>query len=331
MVCFFVFFLFVCFCVDILKDSEYISKNIKNLHFKNFYSFPEAKQECFKAASLDGCALVVFSSNSQCTYYSCVKHSLYRNIRNTSTDDRKRKRFSKRSGCKMKICIRFKSPLFQIKVLNPLHNHIHVVGEAFHQNRKLNPEQFDFFQSIITSNDSAGKIKNIMKEKFGDINIISRDIYNLKSSLNHKAMKGRTEFQFIIDNLEKLQWNHRKRIENDFVTALLFIPSSSLLLLQIFHNIIVVDSTYKTNKNNYILFEGIGVSNTWNSFTCFYCFISGEKQVDYNWIMSNLQDILGSSINIPIWCTDRDQALMNSIKTTFPTSTNLICSCFYFL
>ena len=56
-------------------------------------------------------------------------------------------------------------------------------------------------------------------------------------------------------------------------------------------------------------------------------FLSGEKEVDYNWAIDYILDIMAKhSIEVPrSIVTDRELALMKGLNTRFPDSQHILC------
>src|SRR3954462_826463 len=65
-----------------------------------------------------------------------------------------------------------------------------------------------------------------------------------------------------------------------------------------------------------------------STFEIALCFLQSEMEPDYAWALSRLRQTLNDyHINLPssVILTDRELALMNALKTTFPTSANALC------
>jgi hypothetical protein len=295
-----------------------------------------AKDAAFEAAKADNMSLVVKSSGNKykIIYMDCSRHLAYRNTRKKGEVERERVTLSRRCGCKVRISIRplsLNKSKYIISVFNFIHNHP-MAGSAdvFPENRKLNESQIILFRNLISSNLSNKQISIVMKNTFPLISMSIQDVDNLKNSIKNEILGEKTELENLIECIRKLHWKTEvRKTESNIITGFLFIPPSSELLVTLFGIIMIIDATYKTNNCEYPLVQGIGITNTWRSFNGFYCFLSSETEEDYKWMMGSIKNLLGPSFNPLVFSTDREMALINAIKTEYPSSTLILCICFF--
>jgi hypothetical protein len=88
-----------------------------------------------------------------------------------------------------------------------------------------------------------------------------------------------------------------------------------------------MDTTFDTNVQNFYLEQSVGIVNSWKSFNFFYCFMVSQKEEDYDFIFKSLKELLGNNFAPDIIATDRELALINSIKKNFPVCRHLLCLC----
>jgi histone-lysine N-methyltransferase SETD2 len=315
------------------KFMSYFSKNILRLDRQVFADVSVARAACDEAARKDCIALVTYSNHSKKhVYLKCVCHGISRNTRNLKDDERKRKTWTVKCNCPLRISINPYYNQYKVLVLNGEHNHEKaVVPSIFHQNRRLNEEQYGKFRSLAASNLSSDQILQVMRNEGEHTDITRQDAANIKLRIRNETLDGKSEFQLLVESVGKLGWECFTRVGlNNVITGFLFIPFISMLLLKLFGVVIVIDATYKTNKNKYPLVEGVGITNTWSTFNAFYCFLSSETENDYVWLMERLQRLLGSSFSPIAWATDRDLGLINSIRKVFPHSKIVLCTCMFF-
>ncbi|KAL5177256.1 hypothetical protein HKD37_08G023052 [Glycine soja] len=77
--------------------------------------------------------------------------------------------------------------------------------------------------------------------------------------------------------------------------------------------VFLIDSTYKTNRYQLPLLDFVGVTPTGMTFSVGFSYLEGER-------LFLRRDALPG-----VLVTDRDLALMNSVKTVFPECANLLC------
>ena len=116
-------------------------------------------------------------------------------------------------------------------------------------------------------------------------------------------------------------------IGKDIVNDIFFAHLESIKLLRAFPYVLVMDSTYKTNRYNMPLFEIVGFTCTWKVFCTTFAFMNSEREDNYTWILTKLKELLTDhSMPMPIaFITDRELALLNALREVFPTCHSLLC------
>jgi hypothetical protein len=71
-----------------------------------------------------------------------------------------------------------------------------------------------------------------------------------------------------------------------------------------------------------------GVTGNKKTIQTALCFLSGEKEEDYKWAITQFKEILKrNSIPLPLCIvTDRELALMNALETVFPKVVYILCT-----
>jgi hypothetical protein len=220
---------------------------------------------------------------------------------------------------------------FLVSVINAYHNHEPTIATAiFPENRTLNDDEYILFRSLIATNISDNKICQVMRNRYPTCVLLPQDVQNLKRKVKKESLDGKSEIHYLAEYVKDLSWKTLWRVDDsNNIIGLLMIPTTSQLLLQLFNVVLIIDATYKTNVCDYPLVQGIGITNTWLSFNAFFCFMSGEKEDDYCWLMTGLKRLLGEDVIPPVFAVDRDLALINSIKCTFPTCRIVLCICMH--
>jgi hypothetical protein len=308
----------------------FVSKNIQLLNNHVFSDFVTAKSAVEEAARADGTVLVTRSSSVGSVYMECARHSEYRDSRNI--EHRKRVTSSRRCGCEVRVSIRPFSPnssKFIVVVKECAHNHS-LAGSfnVFPENRVLNESENVHFRSLVCASLTNKQIFDAMRHRFGSCSLSIQDIENLRMKMKRENLNGKSELENMIEKANELNWKVLTRVNNEnLITGLLLISPSSELLIKLFGVVMIVDATYKTNINDYPLVEGVGITNTFLSYNAFYCFLIGESQEDYTWLMNGLKQLLGDEFYPNVFSTDRDFALINAINIVFPLSSLVLCIC----
>ncbi|GAU41861.1 hypothetical protein TSUD_366080 [Trifolium subterraneum] len=93
-----------------------------------------------------------------------------------------------------------------------------------------------------------------------------------------------------------------------------------------FPTVLVMDSTYKTNKYNMPLFEIVGFTSTERTYNVGFAWLTNEKEDNFIWALQQLRSLVRNEGSLPkVILTDRDTALMNAVGQVFPTSAAMVC------
>ena len=84
------------------------------------------------------------------------------------------------------------------------------------------------------------------------------------------------------------------------------------LLIQNLFNVLIMDSTYKTNRYLMPLFEVVGVAPTGKIFFVAFVFLKNEKEDSYIWELEHLKLLIDSDDFSKAVVTDRELALVNA-------------------
>ncbi|XP_073222978.1 protein FAR-RED ELONGATED HYPOCOTYL 3-like [Cicer arietinum] len=141
-------------------------------------------------------------------------------------------------------------------------------------------------------------------------------------------MGPRTDMQHLLKLLEAERYTCWSRTHEDsnIVRDMFWTHPDSITLLNMFPLVLIMDSTYKTNKYRLPLFEIVGVTSTGLTFNVAFAYMDYERQDNFWWALEKLKELFVSNTSFPqVIVTDRELALMNAIKVVFPSSTNLLC------
>ncbi|PNX77898.1 protein FAR1-related sequence 5-like [Trifolium pratense] len=113
---------------------------------------------------------------------------------------------------------------------------------------------------------------------------------------------------------------------NVAIQDIIFAHPKFVVLFNAFPSVLLMDSTYKTNRYGMPLFEMVGVSSTNKTFNVAFAFISNEKEENFTWAIQQCQSLLRSEgIGPKVTVTDRDSAFMNVVEAVFPDASPLVC------
>lgn len=181
---------------------------------------------------------------------------------------------------------------------------------------------------MLTRGISPRMVIQTLRQEYPLLAVQPRDIYNLKQRLHLEFLEGRTPIQALIEAIpEKHIWKFRVQTdENDRVTALLALNRQCFK--RWFKNpwVLFMDCTYRTNCYKMPLLDIVGCDAMNATFYIGFAFVSGEQQNTYEFILRHLKTSYEHHQlpQLRTILTDKDDALINAIKTVFPLVDNLI-------
>ncbi|MBW0572672.1 hypothetical protein O181_112387 [Austropuccinia psidii MF-1] len=100
---------------------------------------------------------------------------------------------------------------------------------------------------------------HLCSKRESDRPVILQDIYNQVEKIKKDKLQGRRAIDSLIDTLkeENFVWSSARDAEG-YITSFFFTHPLSIKLLHGFHNVILMDCTYKTNKYKMPLFHIVG-------------------------------------------------------------------------
>ncbi|XP_074304419.1 protein FAR1-RELATED SEQUENCE 5-like [Silene latifolia] len=93
----------------------------------------------------------------------------------------------------------------------------------------------------------------------------------------------------------------------------------------LYHDVLIFDTTYRTNKYNLICGPLIGINNHWSNIMFGFAFISNEQDESFEWLFKAFNESMGEDVRPVTIFTDQDLAMTNAIKEVYPTSRHRLC------
>ncbi|XP_057527484.1 protein FAR-RED IMPAIRED RESPONSE 1-like isoform X1 [Amaranthus tricolor] len=151
-------------------------------------------------------------------------------------------------------------------------------------------------------------------------------IYNIRQSIRREEMEGRTSLQHCLHMATELNyvvWTDLD-IEGQ-LSRLLIANPTSIQMIRTWPYVVLIDTTYKTNKQKRPLCEVIGMTPTNHNFLVAFCLMRDEAAVSYSWVLQGLRDIFDTTKTPSVIVTDRDEGLFAAIRDIFPDVRHLLC------
>lgn len=186
---------------------------------------------------------------------------------------------------------------------------------------------------VINLANSGSRASQILaKIKADQLGVSGKDIHNLLQRHRRAELRGRSALQTLYEDFLQPDASHFlwEDVRNDqgHVTSLTIAPKSGLQLLEQNPDLLLLDSTYKTNCHNMPMFNACGVTAGNKTFNWAVTFMSGEKEEDYAIALAaqirllHKEDIGAPSVIV----TDRELALIKALdKNAWSKIPHLLC------
>ncbi|GKA61621.1 PKS-NRPS hybrid synthetase [Tanacetum coccineum] len=258
----------------------------------------------------------------------CDRSGAYRDA-NSVGEKRKRSTTSRLIKCPFHIVGKKRgSGSWVFKINDLTHNHEPSTDMSGHPSfRQLPEDDIETVKNMTLSGIPPRQIISSLRQKNPNLPVNSRTIYNLKAKLRKNGLGNRSLVSKLFEELEKGGFSYDVFHDptNGRITRLFIIHPLSIKLARIFSNVFVMDCTYKTNKYKMPLLDIIGVSCFNTSFYSGFVFLKKEDTESYVWALKAFKEFLGPSNQPAVIMSDRELALMSSIKDVFPSTTSLLC------
>jgi hypothetical protein len=191
---------------------------------------------------------------------------------------------------------------------------------------RLKPEEKECVHQLTRNLVAPKIILNTLKEKNKDLKTNMKQIYNERQRYKHDLRGEMTEIQQLLKCLEAHKYFHKFRTNGESTTLqdIFWAHPDSVKLFNTFPTVLLMDSTYKTNKYKMPLFEIVGVTSTEKNFNVGFAFLTNEKEENFIWALETCKSLF-KGVMPKVIVTDRDKSLMNAVETVFPNSTALVC------
>ncbi|XP_074270903.1 protein FAR1-RELATED SEQUENCE 5-like [Silene latifolia] len=94
---------------------------------------------------------------------------------------------------------------------------------------------------------------------------------------------------------------------------------------RLYHDVLIFDTTYRTNRYNLICGAFVCINNH-SSNVMFGCaFLSDEKEESFQWLFNVFNEAMGDDLRPVSIFTDQDKAMKNVLEAVYPQSRHRLC------
>ena len=115
-----------------------------------------------------------------------------------------------------------------------------------------------------------------MKKKRKESITNIKQVYNERHKFKKAKRDDLTEMQYLISKLEENGYVHyiKEKPESQIVQDIFWTHPTSVKLFNNFPTVLIIDSTYKTNLYRMSLFEIVGVTSTYLTYSVGFAFMT---------------------------------------------------------
>jgi len=238
-------------------------------------------------------------------YLICDLGGRYRDNNNKSLFDRcVRESGTRKIDCPFRATITEREGVWMAEVQNTEHNHEaseYTSAHPVHRRIDINTREI---QDMVLSHMKVGlgvkESLRILKGANPRNAIIAKDIHNLRSKFKQRELQGLSPLQALLfglgDKADYITFNRRD--QNNRLKILFYAYKQSLELLRKHGEVLVMDSTYKTNRFHLPLFNICGSTFSNTSFSVASAFLSSEDTESFQWVLTTLLEVC-QTLNLP--------------------------------
>ncbi|KAK9682126.1 hypothetical protein RND81_10G052600 [Saponaria officinalis] len=93
----------------------------------------------------------------------------------------------------------------------------------------------------------------------------------------------------------------------------------------LYHDVVIFDTTYRTNRYSLICGALVGINNHRSNIMFRCAFLSDEKTEIFEWLFNAFNESMGEDVIPTSIFTDQDLAMTNAIEMVYPSSKHRLC------
>lgn len=177
--------------------------------------------------------------------------------------------------------------------------------------------------------ESVARSLALLRKPFSSFQQTPRDVRNIRRRNYEESTSERTASEAAISFFEANHYKSRMQTDgNNNLSHLPWVHPDSLTIWRDNPEVVIVDSTYKTNAHGFPLFNMVGQSGANHTLPFALAFMADEREQSYTWALESVTDILAhADISAAILLlSDRDPACLEAIQRLFSQATVGICT-----
>ncbi|KAI5352456.1 hypothetical protein L3X38_005347 [Prunus dulcis] len=243
-----------------------------------------------------------------------------------------------RTGCEARIRFAFQNDNGMWKVSHFVYEHNHELAmpeerQFLRSNRKVSEAHLGVIKTMMDAGIRTTNTYSYLSEEVGgsqNVGFTKRDCYNVVNK-EKMVMIEAGDAQSLINLFKRkqaedpmffytVQVDQENRMTNFF-----WRDGRSRIDYDCFGDVVVFDTTYRTNRYNMICAPFVGVNHHWKNVLFGCAFLLDEKTDSFIWLFETFLESMGGRKPKTIF-TDQCQAMANGIEKVFPGVCHRLCS-----
>ncbi|KAF8034768.1 hypothetical protein BT93_C0933 [Corymbia citriodora subsp. variegata] len=262
---------------------------------------------------------------------SCEGYSV-----NSANEEKKFEKFDVRCGCLAHIKFKVDNGVHEVIEYVSDHNHAFIPENQRHLIR-CGRIMSETCKGVLVDMVTAGiggtsAYKFLANEAGGSKNLgfNLRDCRNYLQSKRTEVITG-GDCQNLLDHFHSMEqqnpmFSYAVQVDQDGrLTNLFWRDSLSKFDYDCFGDVLVFDTTYRTNKYNMICAPFVGVNHHWKNVLFGCALMLDETAESFIWLFDAFLKSMGNKAPKTIF-TDQDQAMAKAIRTVFPNTQHRLCT-----
>lgn len=262
---------------------------------------------------------------------ACERSLQYRRNPYKAQEDKNRQTGTKRCGCPFRLSgIENFGGTWRLSMINGNHNHSfphYNVGRSIIS--RLDKEEEEKVKEMSRAHVKPSQILVSLKDRNKENLTTLKQIYNLKQRVRREEMEGRSIMEQLLTFLNEESYIYFQRVDEstNVLNDLFFANKRAVGMLRLFHFVLIMDCTYKTNRYRMPLLQIIGCVPTGKNFAIGFAFLNGESKESFEWALECVKTLFDPDKMPKVIVTDREFALIHAIDYIFPKSCyHMLCT-----
>lgn len=228
------------------------------------------------------------------------------------------------TGCRAFININHCRGWYRVTKYSLEHNHVidPILAKYEPVNRRLTASEFQYIVPWLMQGTDSYNICQVIRNKF-DKRVCTQDIINMRQKLFGRCRSP----LFLIEQARKLnaRGNCVCIINSDnYVTHFIHMTLEQKLMCQRYPEVIGIDATYKTCKENYFLFQIVVVDSCGVGMPVCFGFLNSESTDCIKIFLRTFKSFVGD-IPIKTIISDDSAAIQAAVSAELPTANHILC------